>query len=259
MHRHPVGRGPGVLRQSRPTRSPHHLGTRQGPHHIQLASPRLKFRPNEGRQPRRVGAPAHFGGLKEGLLLPGQGGLGYRQGERVAGRGDLRCGALNFHPFPQQRRRPTLEHQGSEGLVPSHVANRAFQGGHLPAVQGHDAIRRTCINAEAVARKAVKPMHLVPFPLPHRKQRVCVHVLVHGEIQFVQFEPVRPLHLALAVFQDRLQGVDAADVGRTIQAVVRLEGDPDFILDHHRVHTVCRHGCEAALRFQPPRRRRRGA
>ena len=254
MHRHPVGRGPCILRQNRPTCSPHHLRARQGPRDIDLASPGLKFRPNVGGQPRGIGAPPHLGGFKKGLLVPGQGGSGRSQGERFAGGDDFRYNTLEFHPLPQQRRRPTLQHQGSEGLVPSHIPHRAFQGGHLPAVQGHEAVRRTSINPEAVARQAVQPMHLVPLPLPHRKQRVRVHVLVHGEIQFIQPKTVRPLHVSQAILQDRLKGVDATDVGRAVQAVVGLDGDTNSVLHHHRIHAVRRHGHQAALRLKPPRR-----
>ena len=104
----------------------------------------------------------------------------------------------------------------------------------------------------------MKSVHLVPLALPHRKKCVRVHVLVHRKIQFIQPKTVHPLHVALAIFQDRLQGVDAANVGRAVQAVVGLDGDPDFVVDHHRVRTVRRHGHEATLGLQPPCWRRRG-
>ena len=139
MHRHPIGRGPCVLRQGCPTDSPDHLRTGHLPLHIHLASPRLKFRPHKGGEARGIGAPSHCSGLKEGLAVPRQGGLWRRQGERCAGRHGLGRNALEFHICPRQRRRSAPQHQGSGSLVSSHIPHLAFKRRHLSAVQGHDA------------------------------------------------------------------------------------------------------------------------
>ena len=107
------------------------------------------------------------------------------------------------------------------------------------------------INRQAVALKAMEPVHLFSLAGPNRVKRVGIHVFVHPKVQLLQDKLMPPDARSICPHQGGFKGSDPTNVRRPIQSIEGFYGRSEGAIHPNGVGRWDGESLETVLGLEP--------